>query len=255
MNKKILVIGIIALLALGAGQAVAANKQIPSAVFNHGGTEFGEATVLTKGGEITEAILHGNFARFGEGAPGGVRQPITLDSQKRIIIEGIQIRPVEPKRLLVAEKGSDIKGLRGSMDIKEVFREADGSTVPLEIDSTDGSLYADGVKYKIGEAKEIDPEAKGSTPISGSVSAGTYDSCGPIYLSAGEWVSVAINHNPPNVDVLLGFVNSNGIGEGIIDYDHNGVASFWYQAPATDYYYANVGAQGGGFSYQGYITW
>jgi hypothetical protein len=66
---------------------------------------------------------------------------------------------------------------------------------------------------------------------------------------------VAINHNPPNVDVLLGFVNSNGIGEGIIDYDHNGVASFWYQAPATDYYYANVGAQGGGFSYQGYITW
>jgi hypothetical protein len=47
------------------------------------------------------------------------------------------------------------------MDIKEVFREADGSTVPLEIDSTDGSLYADGVKYKIGEAKEIDPEAEG----------------------------------------------------------------------------------------------
>ena len=189
------------------------------------------------------------------GIATNVPQPITVDSQKRVLIGGSQISPGEIKGLLAAESGADINALMASMDIKEFFREANESTVPLEMDSEDGGLYAEGIKYEIGEAKEIDAEAKGSIPISGYVSAGTYDSWGPIYLSAGEWVNVAISHNPPNIDVLLGFINSTGVGEGIIDYDHNGVASFWYQAPATDYYYAIVGAPDGGFSYQGYITW
>lgn len=110
----------------------------------------------------------------------------------------------------------------------------------------------EGVQYELQEIKEV--QGRGSIPLSGHVDSGKSNLHGPVYLDQGEWINVAIYHVPPNVDVLHGFVNSAGVGQGII-VDHNGVASYRYQAPNTDSYYAVVGAPTGGCDYGGHISW
>jgi len=149
-------------------------------------------------------------------------------------------------------KLSDLK-----MDIVTQDTAERGSPTTIKVDFENKTVYADGVQYELAEIHEVDVEEKGSISIEGCVGNGHPNPTlhGPFYLDQCELVDVAISHHPPNVDVLLGFVNSAGVGEGIIDYDHNGIASFQYHIPADDSYYAVVGAPGNDFCYDGHVIW
>lgn len=130
------------------------------------------------------------------------------------------------------------------------------ASTTINVDFANKTAYANGIEYKITEIQEISEiSIAGSIPISGSVGGNQANSHGPVYLTQGETVTVAITHTPIYADVLLGFVNSAGTGPGIIDSNHDGAASFSYQVPSSDSYYAIVGAPTDtGFSYSGYIT-
>jgi len=152
-------------------------------------------------------------------------------------------------------KLSDLK-----MDIVEVTRDtAESESTTINVDFENKTIYADGVQYELAEIHKVDVDEKGiigCIPISGYVSGGYTDLWGIGYLHKCCWVQVCIAHDPKNADVLLGVVNSAGVGEGIIDTDHNGVACYQYHIPADDYYYAVVGAPTStGFSYKGCACW
>lgn len=125
----------------------------------------------------------------------------------------------------------------------------------IKVDFANKTAYANGIEYKIIEIKPVSAITRGSVPISGTVAGNQVNAHGSVYLTQGATITVAITHTPPYADVLLGFINSAGNGPGIIDSDHNGIASYSYQVPSSDSYWAIVAAPTStGFSYSGYIT-
>jgi len=135
---------------------------------------------------------------------------------------------------------------------------------PVMAFAGDKTIDVGGKQLKLVEHKEnnigdIIERGHVHSSIRGQLGPGTYDDY-RVYLSKGMRVEITISHTPTDATgVVLGIYDWYDPGNGvyIIDDNQDGHAHFpssgTYTIPKSGYYGIVVGAQDGGFSYDGWL--
>jgi hypothetical protein len=123
-------------------------------------------------------------------------------------------------------------------------------TVVMRVDLGSKMVYLNENAYRITMIKPVE-RGVSSRPISGSVGKGEATVHGPFFCTAEDGVVMTIYTNPTKASIVVGVVDSNGLGKGRIDNNFDGTASIIYECSKWGEYFGVVISIDQGFNYKG----